>query len=250
MRSNYFRRVGVSEYTNGSDNREWIPGPDDYIPEHLEWRLNAACRDSEGDLFFMGEVPEGGSAATTKNLNVEKFRHALAICRGCDVVRQCEQDAIHHGDHLYSVRGGVSPYDRDRTSTSIKPKPNPNTARPEDHPEMWNLYAGNIQRDDVWRAADMTQNAARRVLDQMIGAVTSGPQTVTWQAHRDPAHHPVKPGAGWIVSIGHAGDVACVITVARGRVTRRIRLVKQMTFIDGVTTDGLPPLLNKPALYA
>lgn len=58
-----------------------------------EWRDEAACADSDPDLFF----PTPGGSAT----------EAKAICAGCPVRDECLADAIRTGEE-YGVRGGVS----------------------------------------------------------------------------------------------------------------------------------------------
>lgn len=49
------------------------------------WREDAACRDSDTELFFPNSV--GPKAARQK-------RRAIAICRSCPVIEQCREAAL------------------------------------------------------------------------------------------------------------------------------------------------------------
>lgn len=43
--------------------------------------------------------------------NLERMREALAFCDVCPVMQTCSQDAEYYGDQVYTVRGGLTPYD-------------------------------------------------------------------------------------------------------------------------------------------
>lgn len=55
-----------------------------WTPDEYEWRLQAAC-EGQADLFF----PQG---------DLTHVRKALAICRGCPVIRECGNYADERGE--------------------------------------------------------------------------------------------------------------------------------------------------------
>lgn len=61
------------------------------------WHREAACRDADPDLFFVGR---GESAAEAK-----------AICAGCPVRPECLEDAIAH-DYRFGIFGGMNRNER------------------------------------------------------------------------------------------------------------------------------------------
>lgn len=227
---------------------EWTPGIDDIVPSELAWRFNAKCDGADENLFVMDEMGEGGSTIRTRKENVAKFAVALEYCNGCSVRRQCNESAILTGDHVWSVRGGISPYDREREVIS-KPTPTEDSARPGDHLRMWREFASLSPRDEAWRASELPQRDARRALDQIVGFVMDGDPTAVWQAHRNPHHDPVKPGVGWVISVNHTKDVVGLLTMERGRVTRRVRQTMKVTLSDSVNLRELPLLKVMPKGY-
>jgi WhiB family redox-sensing transcriptional regulator len=52
------------------------------------WRLNAACRNADPDLFF----PEGTSGGA-----LEEAAQAKLVCSGCQVRARCLDWALAHG---------------------------------------------------------------------------------------------------------------------------------------------------------
>jgi WhiB family transcriptional regulator, redox-sensing transcriptional regulator len=67
-----------------------------------DWRDSAACRDSDPESFF----PIGTSGPAL--LQVEQ---AKAVCRSCDVVRECLKWALDSGEDA-GVWGGMSEDER------------------------------------------------------------------------------------------------------------------------------------------
>ncbi|MGC5341809.1 WhiB family transcriptional regulator [Streptomyces sp. DT24] len=66
------------------------------------WRMSAACRDEDPDLFF----PIGSSGPAL--LQVEE---AKAVCRGCPVREQCLRWALENSQDS-GVWGGLSENER------------------------------------------------------------------------------------------------------------------------------------------
>ena len=67
-----------------------------------EWRRNAACRDTDPDLFF----PVG-----TTGPAIEQIENAKAVCRQCDAQRDCLEFAIATNQDS-GIWGGLSEEDR------------------------------------------------------------------------------------------------------------------------------------------
>ena len=63
------------------------------------WRKDAACRDTDPDLFF----PERGAST----------REAKEVCRGCVVRENCLEYALANGEK-FGIWGGLSERERRR----------------------------------------------------------------------------------------------------------------------------------------
>ena len=70
------------------------------------WRLRAACRAAEGDLFFAAD----GERGLAKR---RRERAAKAICLGCPVREECAAHAISTREP-HGVWGGLSEHERER----------------------------------------------------------------------------------------------------------------------------------------
>ena len=67
-----------------------------------DWRVRAACRDSDPDLFF----PEG-----TTGPALEQIAEAKRVCEECDVQVQCLEFALETNEDS-GVWGGTSEEER------------------------------------------------------------------------------------------------------------------------------------------
>ncbi|MZE81693.1 WhiB family transcriptional regulator [Streptomyces xinghaiensis] len=68
----------------------------------MDWRLNAACRDTDPDLFF----PVGSSGPALRQEQAAK-----AVCESCPVVGACLDWALETGQ-TSGVWGGTSEDER------------------------------------------------------------------------------------------------------------------------------------------
>jgi WhiB family redox-sensing transcriptional regulator len=65
-----------------------------------DWRTRAACRNADPDIFYPPEDVAASSAT---------YRPARAICRACDVRRQCLQEELKFAEwQQHGVRGGLT----------------------------------------------------------------------------------------------------------------------------------------------
>jgi WhiB family redox-sensing transcriptional regulator len=86
------------------------------LPDELDsWRLLAACRTAEGDLFFAAD----GERGLAKR---RRERAAKAICIGCPVRQECARYAISNREP-YGVWGGLSEHDRQRIWRGLERPP-------------------------------------------------------------------------------------------------------------------------------
>ena len=67
-----------------------------------DWRENSACRDTDPDLFF----PVG-----TTGPAIEQIANAKAVCRVCDVQKQCLEYALTTNQDS-GIWGGTSEEER------------------------------------------------------------------------------------------------------------------------------------------
>jgi WhiB family transcriptional regulator, redox-sensing transcriptional regulator len=67
-----------------------------------DWRLRAACRDADPELFF----PEGTSGRA-----LEEAARAKLVCSGCPVRARCLDWALAHGG-AFGIWGGRTEQER------------------------------------------------------------------------------------------------------------------------------------------
>lgn len=82
--------------------------------EDMDWRLRAACRDEDPELFF----PVGTSGPA-----IEQTAEAKAVCRRCEVTSDCLSFAITEG-LPEGIFGGRTPAERPKPKRR-KPGPKP-----------------------------------------------------------------------------------------------------------------------------
>ena len=70
--------------------------------EHDDWREYSACRDTDPDLFF----PVG-----TTGPAIEQIENAKAVCRTCDVQKNCLEYALTTNQDS-GIWGGTSEEER------------------------------------------------------------------------------------------------------------------------------------------
>ncbi|HEY9497267.1 MAG TPA: WhiB family transcriptional regulator [Intrasporangium sp.] len=80
-----------------------------------DWRDDAACLDVDPELFFTGGYPSAWGK------HPEDAARAKAICADCPVVAECLTHAYEVGDG-HSIRGGLTPSQRDRLRRKAKRK--------------------------------------------------------------------------------------------------------------------------------
>jgi WhiB family redox-sensing transcriptional regulator len=72
-----------------------------YNPDTLAWQDRAACRDLPVSMFYYDHNERGPE-------RIYRETAALAVCKGCPVIRQCLQDAINRKD-AHAIQGGTTP---------------------------------------------------------------------------------------------------------------------------------------------
>lgn len=71
----------------------------------LEWSGNAACRGSEGSLFYSADTAE------RKEDRLEREQMAKRICAGCAVREECLAAALDRHES-YGIWGGLNEFER------------------------------------------------------------------------------------------------------------------------------------------
>lgn len=74
------------------------------VAEIWDWQIRGACRGMNSDLFFHPERERGPARA-------EREARAKAVCRSCQVIRQCRDHALAVQEP-YGVWGGLSVAER------------------------------------------------------------------------------------------------------------------------------------------
>lgn len=206
-------------------------------PEHLAWRLEAACQDADTDLFMIMDAEELG-CPPHQVASLNKMRLAYAreeFCDHCPVTAECNDSAVFEGSHAWSLRGGITPYEREGVKAG-RPKPD-------------GLFKANSEADDAaevraWLRGEPIgdRQAGKDARRRYLKGITEGPQTAFWEAHevrgsRNPS--PVSAGAGWALSQDLTGTVLMV--AHRTGVGMRTRYV--MTAHTEFDQDSVPRVL-------
>lgn len=71
--------------------------------DERNWRVDAACKDSDPEIFF--------PVATAGQVAEKQMRAAKVVCWTCPVRAECLEDALASGQD-YGIWGGVSETDR------------------------------------------------------------------------------------------------------------------------------------------
>jgi WhiB family redox-sensing transcriptional regulator len=71
----------------------------------LDWTVAAACRDSEGSLFYSTDSSE------RKEDRLEREKVAKRICAGCAVREECLEAAVARHES-YGIWGGLNEFER------------------------------------------------------------------------------------------------------------------------------------------
>jgi len=72
-----------------------------YHRKNEEWRIKAACRGMDVNLFF----PEAG-------VHISQIRAIRAICESCSVKVECLESTLYSDMDLHGFFGGKSPRER------------------------------------------------------------------------------------------------------------------------------------------
>jgi len=71
----------------------------------LDWSAHAACRESEGSLFFSADLNE------RKDDRLVREQLAKRICASCDVREECLRSALERHE-TYGIWGGLNEFER------------------------------------------------------------------------------------------------------------------------------------------
>jgi WhiB family redox-sensing transcriptional regulator len=77
----------------------------------VDWSSNAACRGSEGSLFYSTD------SAERKEVRLEREHMAKRICSGCAVRDECLHAALDRHE-TYGIWGGLNEFERRSLSRS------------------------------------------------------------------------------------------------------------------------------------
>lgn len=226
--------MGVSLRVSPAGKELLVPygrGPVTHDGEYVTWRESANCRGADGDIFMVGSNYHSRS----------HMKAALAFCDACPVTNECLEDAIPHGDHLNSVRGGMVPSDHDRPERKrIKLTPYGD--------EMWEMYCANLPAASLREASGLSQGSHNMLMTNLLNERLQGPEDASWGAHRAPNNKGIPANSGYLISA--TPDLYCVIvTNSTGQRQRVVRHASYVTLAPHVTVGNLPLLTRWPTAY-
>ena len=166
---------------------------------------------------------------------------ALALCDACPVKEECLEDAIPHGDHLNSVRGGMVPSDHERPGRKrVKLTPYGD--------EMWEMYCANLPAASMREAGGVAQGSHNMLVTNLLNERLQGEEDASWGAHRAPNNKGIPANSGYLISATQ--DLYCVVvTNSSGQRQRVVRAASYVTLSPGVTLSNLPVLKRWPTAY-
>lgn len=167
------------------------------------------------------------------------FEEALKYCDTCPVTGACLSEALANGDHVWSVRGGKTPYDHEGVSPGRIEATGPSA------PER-TLAA----RTAIYRAfleGRGTTNFSGHVKDWLKGEkerLTAGPETASWDYWRPPSGRGNEwpAGGGWVVSQDVTRSVVLVLVKqGDGSLKRRLANTRYVRYDSSIA----PKLLKE-----
>lgn len=212
-------------------------------PPDQTWRLKAACREADpslfdwsdadevGDILHSGEFPAHHSKV--KSFNEKKFAEAKKHCAVCPVLDDCERDAQISGDYSYTLRGGLSPYDR----------PGVKVGYPlATHAEALALEHARAREKALKAFRQGTPlNTLSRPAQEALRAFKQDMATAPPDAHWDdfnPGSWTMKPwkaGSGWAVSQDSTRSVVKVMYITEQGLKTRLAPARYIRY-DSTTT--------------
>lgn len=166
------------------------------LPPDLAWRLEAACSDADVNQFMVLDAEELG-VPPKKVASLNKARLAITrekFCNHCTVVAECEHSAQVEGSIAFSLRGGISPYDRRGVPVG--------RTRPDGISKINKVLAGDREYESMLRGEPQNP-ASRDAVRARNKARAQSPADAHWRAHKPgwaTENHSVEPGSGWALS--------------------------------------------------
>lgn len=86
----------------------------DTLPDALDWRLRAKCRDEDLTLFFPDRAPAGSRIGLDPYQAPDLYAAARRVCTGCPTRRECLDLVVGLPDtnDQHGMFGGYSPTER------------------------------------------------------------------------------------------------------------------------------------------
>ena len=212
------------------------------LPPDLAWRLEASCEGVDTNLFFLMDQEELGipkrDAKKMASLNEARLMGLKEeFCNHCPVVAECNESAILEGSHVWSLRGGLTPYEREGiTPGKIEPDGIYRSNRDiEDQRE----YAKFLRGEPIGLGSERGKHVRQRVNKERA----EGPQDALWEAHSIREGHgtiAVPAGSGWALSQDPTGTTLKVMyRSSRGALLSRYVFAKYASY----DREGTPRVL-------
>lgn len=203
--------------------------------DYVDWRTLSACSETDDhDIFF----------TTRTRYSRVHFKEALSYCHRCTVKDECYADAVEHGDHLVSVRGGNVPREKYEHTMIQRMKMTPFGD------DMWKMFCDNVPSSIMRAASGVAEGTHSALMTNLLNDRLQGPENATWGAHKAPKGNAIGANAGWLISISADGRLYCIVVQnSRGQRTRCVRAREHVTLSHDVVTKNLPIMTNIPEAY-
>lgn len=219
-------------------------------PDHT-WRFQAECLEADVNDFMLldaedlGLSPKRAKAIRSLNtLRLEETREKY--CNHCSVVAECNDSAVREGSHAWSLRGALTPYEREGIKVgSCQPDGIFEDNREADRAVAYkNFLAGKPLVGEAGRYARQSINARR----------SSKPEDAFWEPHSIPSGkgtNAVSEGAGWALSQDPTGTTLMVLYRGAGGSLRTRFVLTKHTIFDSAATprvlrEGYPDGVTLP----
>ena len=163
-----------------------------------------------------------------------RFAEANVSCARCDVREECNASAVYYGDAAFSVRGGISPYERPdvRVGRTMATPDLIEAERLRGRERAWNRFLQGLPLSEL-------EEGHEKHLAAMKRAIAAGPHTATWRAQNSGDVSGWEAGAGGAISQDKTRSAVKVMYLTGGRLVCRVLSSRHVVYDDDITPKEL-----------